>query len=150
MLIKITQGNYGYNNGDFVRVKTSSDKPFEVPDAEARRLERLGIAKIVGAGAVTLAKGSPDNEDPFCDPADDINVPVPLGDSEDEDDDAEYDEDDEDDVPEYGGDSTNAELQAIAKNYDIEVPPHANKAQLIAALDEFFYNTPNINAREPE
>ncbi len=147
MLIKIVRGNYGHVVGKSVHTKTPKDEPFEVDQKEAERLVRLGIAKIVGAGAVTLAKGLSDNEDPFGDPADDINAPVSPGDSEDEDDD---DEDDEDDVPEYGGDSTNAELQAIAKNYDIDVPPHANKAQLIAALDEFFYDTPNIGAKEPE
>lgn len=47
MKIKIINGNYGYNNGERVRVKTPSDPPFSVSDEEARRLVELGIAEIV-------------------------------------------------------------------------------------------------------
>ena len=54
------------------------------------------------------------------------------------------------DVPEYSEDNTNAELQAIAKEYGIEFPQRANKAQMLDALDEFFGGTPEISAREPE
>lgn len=156
MLIKIIRGNYGLPLGKSVKVKTPKDKPFDVDQKEAERLVRLGIAKLVGADAAVSAKGSSDKEDPFGDPAGDIDAPVTLNDdvdSEDEDDDTEYDEDDDggdDDVPEYGENSTNAELQSIAKEYGIEVPPHANKAQLLEALDEFFGGAPEIDVKEPE
>lgn len=156
MLIKILRGNYGLPSGKSVKAKTPKDKPFDVDQKEAERLVRLGIAQIVGVSAATLAKGSPDKEDPFGDPADDIDAPITLsddGDSEDEDDETEYDEDDanaEGDIPKYGEDSTNAELQAIAKEYGIEVSPHANKAQLLEALDEFFGGAPEIGVKEPE
>lgn len=160
MLIKIVRGNYGHTIGKSVHTKTPKDKPFEVDQKEAERLVKLGIAKIIGAGAAVPAKGSPNKEDPFGDPADDADVSVPI--DEDEDDETEYDEDDEDDteygedgededsIPEYGEDSTNAELQSIAKAYGIDVPQHANKAQLLEALDEFFAGAPEINVKEPE
>lgn len=156
MLIKIIRGNYGLPSGKSVKTKTPKDKPFDVDQKEAERLVRLGIAKFVGVDAVVFAKGAPDKEDPFGDPADDIDAPLTLsddGDSEDEDDETEYYEDDanvEGDITEYGEDSTNAELQAIAKEYGIEVPPHANKAQLLEALDEFFGGAPEIGVKEPE
>lgn len=44
MLIKIIAGNYGYSNGISVRVKTPSDAPFEVDNAEGERLISRGIA----------------------------------------------------------------------------------------------------------
>lgn len=153
MLIKIIRGNYGHVVGKSVHTKTPKDKPFEVDPKEAERLVELGIAKIVGAGAAVPAKGSLDNDDPFGDPADDIDAPVSLGDVEDEDDeddDTEYGDGDEDGVPEYGEDNTKAELQAIANEYGIEVPPHANRAQLISALDEFFKGAPEISVKDPE
>lgn len=157
MLIKIVRGNYGHAVGKSVHTKTPKDKPFEVDPKEAERLVRLGIAKIIGAGAAVSAKGSPNKEDPFGDPADDVDVSVPLDDDEteydeDDEDDTGYDEDDEDEdgPPEYGEDSTNAELQSIAKAYGIDVPQHANKAQLLEALDEFFGGAPEISAKEPE
>ncbi|MCM1275465.1 MAG: hypothetical protein NC299_08870 [Lachnospiraceae bacterium] len=130
MLIKIISGNYGHSEGKSVKIKTANDEPFEVSDEEARRLKKLGIADAdaIVAGAMVLAKGS----------GEDISASDPDDDGDDE------------DVPEYSADSTNSELQAIAKNHGIEVPPHANKAQLIAALDEFFYDAPSIGAKEPE
>lgn len=154
MLIKMVRGNYGLPSGKSVKVKTPKDRPFDVDQKEAERLVRLGIAKIVGAGAAVSAKEPSDKEDPFGDPADDIDAPVSLGDSEEDGDtDIEYDEDDvgeDDNAPEYGENSTNAELQAIAKEYGVEVPPHANKAQLLEALDVFFSGAPEIGAKEPE
>lgn len=47
MLIKIIAGNYGYSNGISVRVKTPSDAPFDVDNAEGERLISRGIAVAV-------------------------------------------------------------------------------------------------------
>lgn len=156
MLIKILKGNYGLAVGKSVKLKTPQDTPFEVSDKEAQRLVKLGIAKIICSAVPAeepphnkkLTGGSVDDiedldEDDVYD-EDEDDVP-----DENEDDGAEYEAEDAD-IPEYGEDSTNAELHAIAKEYGIEVPPHANKAQLLAALDAFFNDAPEINVKEPE
>lgn len=54
------------------------------------------------------------------------------------------------DGPEYSEGNTNAELQAIAKEYGVDLPPRANKAEILAALDDFFGGIPEISAKEPE
>lgn len=48
MLIHITNGTYGFNDNGFIRPKTRQDDPFEVPDAEAKRLVELSVAEYVG------------------------------------------------------------------------------------------------------
>lgn len=131
MLVRIIKGNYGFAKGASITVKTAKDAPFVVPDAEAERLVKLGVAQMVGAGAETSADGSPN--DTFGDPADDMNA-------------AHGDED----IPKYSEESTVADLQSIAKEYNIEVPPRANKAQLLEALDEFFGDVLDIGVKEPE
>ena len=45
MLIHIINGTYGFNDDGFIRPKTRQDDPFEVPDAEAKRLVELGVAE---------------------------------------------------------------------------------------------------------
>lgn len=134
--IKIIGGRYGYISPSGVYgVKTPDSPPFEVEDKEANRLERLGVAKIIGVGANEPAKGAADDDKLLTSPADD-------------DENDSYS--DEDDVPEYSEESTNSELQAIAKEYGIELPPRANKSQMIEALDDFFGEIPELNAKEPE
>ncbi len=139
MLIHIKRGCYGYNNGSFVRAKTPADPPFEVKDDEAERLISLGIAETAdnGTDSAEPSDKSGDNDgekanktaDNGADPAD-----------------KNADTTEDDDIPEYGENSTNAELQAIAKEYGVEIPPRANKAELIAALDEFFGGAPDLKA----
>lgn len=134
--IKIIGGRYGYISPSGVYdVKTPDSLPFEVADSEAERLVRRGVAEIVGAGAAVLAKGA----------ADDEKLPATPADDDENDDESEYD-----DIPKYNEESTNAELQAIAKEYDIELPPRANKAQIIEILDNYFTDSPVLNAKEPE
>lgn len=120
MLIKIIRGTYGLNSGGNIKPKTCSDLPFHVEPAEAKRLERLGVAEIVGS--------SDDDDQGYK-----VEGVV-----------------EERDVPEYSEDSTNIELQAIAKEYGVELPPRANKAQILEALDDFFGGTPIISAKDPE
>lgn len=49
MVIKIISGTYGYNTGISIIPKTSSDEPFELDDAKASRLIKLGVAVAVEA-----------------------------------------------------------------------------------------------------
>ncbi|MBD5112680.1 MAG: hypothetical protein HDT42_09170 [Ruminococcaceae bacterium] len=134
--IKIIGGRYGYISPSGVyNVKTPDDPPFEVDNAEAERLIKRGVAEIIGAGAAVLAKGV----------ADDEKLPATPADDDENDDESEYD-----DIPKYNKESTNSELQAIAKEYGIEIPPHANKAQIIEILDNYFADSPVLNAKEPE
>lgn len=134
--IKIIGGRYGYISPSGVYcVKTSDDPPFEVDDGEAHRLIKRGVAEIVGADAYESAKGAVDNNELPTTPADN-------GENDDEPEDG--------GIPEYSEESTNFELQAIAKEYGIEIPPRANKAQILEALDNFFGEIPELNAREPE
>lgn len=140
MLIKIIRGTYGLNSGGNIKPKTCGDLPFYVDPAEAKRLVRLGVAEIVGAGAVALTKDTGDETEtssdvPTDNDGDGYEVESVVEDR---------------DVPEYSEDSTNAELQAIAKEYGVELPPRANKAQILEALDDFFGGTPIISAKEPE
>jgi len=143
MLIRIIRGCYGYNNGSFVRAKTPADPPFEVKDDEAERLISLGIAETADNGT-----DSDDNNAGIVDEGGDNdgenagNTPDNGTDSADKNEETA----EEDDIPEYGENSTNAELQAIAKEYGIEIQPRANKAELIAALDEFFGGAPDLKA----
>lgn len=134
--IKIIGGRYGYISPSGVySVKTAESAPFEVEDSEAERLIKRGVAKIIGADADVSAKGAADND----------KLPTVPADDDENDDESEYD-----DIPEYNEESTNAELQAIAKEYGIELPPRANKAQLIEILDNYFADSPVLNAKEPE
>lgn len=165
MLIKIIRGTYGLNSGGNIKPKTCNDLPFHVEPAEAERLERLGVAEIVGASAATgrcevdaeraartppdiastaaLAKGTEDETGALSETP--PNVPA--------DDDEDYGAEstlEERDVPEYSENNTNAELQAIAKEYGVELHQRANKAQILEALDDFFDGAPEISAKEPE
>lgn len=143
MLIKIIRGTYGLNSGGNIKPKTCGDLPFHVEPAEAKRLVRLGVAEIVGAGAVTLTKGTEDEQETLGE----TSSSVPADDGEG------YETEsviEERNVPEYNEDSTNAELQAIAKEYGVELPQRANKSQILEALDDFFGGTPIISAKEPE
>ncbi len=140
MLIKIIRGTYGLNSGGNIKPKTCGDLPFHVEPDEAKRLVRLGVAEIIGEGAAVPANGMEgERETPSSVPADD-NGKGYEGESVIE----------ERDVPKYNKDSTNAELQAIAKEYGVELPQRANKSQILEALDDFFGGTPIISAKEPE
>ena len=135
MYIKIIKGNYGYNDGRIVRAKSPSDPPFEVPSAEADRLCALGVAQKVTV-----------NGAPFAENSSYIETDAASAGKSDDDTINEDGEKDADSVPEYNEDSSNAELQAIAKEYGIAVPNRANKAELISALDERFGSAPTLRS----
>lgn len=132
MLIKIIRGTYGLNIGGNIKPKTCNDEPFDVPLEEAQRLIGMGIAEGYSPGG---------NANPYTD-----------GVTNGENGGNKIPEENEDNsgIPEYNEDNTNAELQAIAKEYGVELPPRANKAEIIAALDEYFGGVPIISAKEPE
>lgn len=118
MFIKIIRGNYGYNNGEFVRVKTPLDPPFSVSDEEARRLVALGVAEAFGTppAAGNNVKGA-------------ANAP----------------ESGSSDIPPYSDMSTKAELQAIAKEYGVDYSERWNKTELIKVLDDYFSDMPDLS-----
>ena len=132
MLISIIKGNYGYNDGRIVRAKSPSDPPFEVSDSEAARLIGMGIAKAVDKLPVD-GKLSAEEKKPDTDPDNSVGGNA-AGD------------DDENDMPIYNEEMSNAELQAIAKEYGIPVPNRANKSELMAALDNFFKSAPTLRS----
>lgn len=132
MLVKIIRGTYGLNIGGNIKPKTCNDEPFDIPLKEAQRLIGMGIAEGYSPGG---------NANPYADIATDgensgSKVPEENGNNG--------------VIPKYNKDNTNAELQAIAKEYCIELPPRANKEEIIAALDDFFGGVPIISAKEPE
>lgn len=116
MLIRIINGNYGLNNGEYVRAKTPKDPPFSVSDEEAKRLVELGIAEIV-EGDIPGA----DFEEELSDEA-------------------------SSNIPEYDIEMTKSELQAIARDYGVEISDRASKSDIISALDEYFSDIPDLSA----
>ena len=116
--IKIIQGNYGYNNGDSIKVKTPKSEPFNVSDAEAARIVGLGIAEIIKSENDYIPNDLSGGELPKTE--DGSEIPEDI------------------EIPEYSEESTNSELQSIAKQYGIEIVPKATKAQLLKALDDYF------------
>ncbi|MDE6727761.1 MAG: hypothetical protein K2J80_07455 [Oscillospiraceae bacterium] len=124
MLIKIIRGTYGLNSGGSIKPKTCNDPPFDVELAEAKRLVQLGVAEIVGSSEVMPTKTDDGEPGAFSETPPDI--------------------------PAYSEDNTNAELQSIAKEYGVKLPSQANKATIIAALDDYFNDIPDISVKEPE
>lgn len=136
MLIRIISGNYGLQVGASIKVKTPADKPFEVNEQEALRLQKLGVAEICEKGFEGKVENNIEG-----DPEDD---PEGL---------REHDPEDNsplEEIPTYSADNTNAELQALAEKYDIDVPSHATKAQLLELLDNYFSELPVLSAEEPQ
>lgn len=132
MLISIIKGNYGYNDGRIVRAKTPSDKPFEVDDIEAARLIEMGVAKAVEKTILRKPTKAEDDE--------------PVEKNEESSRESEDDEENEGEAPEYSEMSSNAELQAIAKEYGIPVSNRANKSELLSALDKYFGSAPKLRS----
>ncbi len=48
--------------------------------------------------------------------------------------------------PEYSDANTKSELQAIAKEFGVEISDKASKAEIIAELDEYFSDIPDLSA----
>lgn len=127
MQIKIIKGNYGYNNGVSVRVKTPTDVPFSVDDKEAERLISEGIAVKVSEDG-----NAPDilNETGgTAEQSENINSDTPSDNG----------------APSYDESMQKATLQAIAKEYGLEISEKASKAEIVTALDEYFSDMPDFS-----
>jgi len=60
MKVKIISGTYGHKVGKYIEPKDRQSEPFEVDDAEAKRIIALGIAEMFVEGVATSEK--PQNE----------------------------------------------------------------------------------------
>ena len=61
LTVKIKSGAYGLNTGDRVITKDRMSEPFELEDAEAKRLVSLGVAEIITEGVATGGNGEETN-----------------------------------------------------------------------------------------
>ena len=61
LTVKIKSGAYGRNTGDRVITKDRMSEPFELEDAEAKRLVSLGVAEIITEGVATGGNGEETN-----------------------------------------------------------------------------------------
>lgn len=139
--IKIIGGRYGYISptGDY-SVKTTESAPFDVEDNEAERLFSLHVAEPAEVNASAFATAAPDkvltreaDPDAALGMADETDI-----------------ENEVEDGPAYDENSTIAELQAIAKEYGVELPRRATKEMALKALNEFFSDSPDLSVEEPQ
>ena len=72
LTVKIKSGAYGLNTGDRVITKDRMSEPFELEDAEAKRLVSLGVAEIITEGVATGGNGEETNP-PSVNPSNDEN-----------------------------------------------------------------------------
>lgn len=115
MLIRIRNTTFGLVVNGIVRPKTPKDPPFEVDEELGSRLVSEGIAEMIGGTAdADVQPESNDNVNDIDESSEDFGI------------------------PQYGADTTKADLQSIANEYGIEVSAAATKQELIKALDDFF------------
>lgn len=120
--IKITGGRYGYVSPTGVySVKTPDDKPFEVEDSEAARLVKRGVAEIIGEGGNAPETGSVSEGKGNALPED----KKPAGGAS-------------KDSVEYDENTSVNKLREIGKKYGLSFPVNTKKAEILAALDEYF------------
>ena len=111
MRIRILNTTFGLVIDGIVKPK---DPPFDVDEKLGLRLVREGIAEAVdGAERGEVQSESNDNDN-------DESAGDDFG------------------IPQYGQDTSKADLQSIANEYGIEVSAAATKQELIKALDDFF------------
>lgn len=111
-MIKIVQGIYGYQDKNgVVRPKTPEDAPFNLTEAQEKRLVGLGVAEYVG--------NVPEHPQDAVELTEDENAETDIV-----------------VLPEYNADMTTKELREIAKSYKIELAARASKKEILAALDE--------------
>ena len=63
-IIKIISGGYGLEKNGTIDLKTVSSPEFEVSDSEARRLQEIGVAKIVQNNTVATAQNDEATQKP--------------------------------------------------------------------------------------
>ena len=113
MRIRILNTTFGLVIDGIVKPKSPKDPPFDVDEKLGLRLVREGIAEADGAERGEVQSESNDNDN-------DESVGDDFG------------------IPQYGPDTSKADLQSIANEYGIEVSAAATKQELIKALDDFF------------
>ena len=109
MLIRIRNTTFGLLVNGIVKPKSPKDPPFDVDEKLGLRLVREGIAEAVDGAE----RGEVQSEN-------DESAGDDFG------------------IPQYGPDTSKADLQSIANEYGIEVSAAATKQELIKALDDFF------------
>lgn len=114
MRIRILNTTFGLVIDGIVKPKSPKDPPFEVDEKLGSRLVREGIAESVDG---TESGGVPSESN---DNGNDESAGDDFG------------------IPQYGPDTSKADLQSIANEYGIEVSAAATKQELIKALDDFF------------
>lgn len=150
LTVKIKSGAYGLNTGDRVITKDRMSEPFELEDAEAKRLVSLGVAEIITEGVATGGNGEETNP-PSVNPSNDENGS--NGENEGDNDivghlDAEQLEE-----------MTIKELKALAEDMGIDTGKFKVKADYIQAIvavevsapsnDENGENPPDISPEAP-
>lgn len=114
MRIRILNTTFGLVVDGIVKPKSPKDPPFDVDEKLGLRLVRDGIAEAVNGTDCDEVQSESNNNDNDESAGDDFGI------------------------PQYGQDTSKADLQSIANEYDIEVSATATKQELIKALDDFF------------
>lgn len=110
MRIRILNTTFGLVVDGIVKPKSPKDPPFDVDEKLGLKLVREGIAEAVDD--TERGEGQSESNDESA--GDDFGI------------------------PQYGQDTSKADLQSIANEYGIEVSATATKQELIKALDDFF------------
>ena len=126
--VKIISGTYGYNDGKHIIPKNRNSEAFALEDKEADRLIALGVAECVEASKTSQNFNDTPKESSTN--ADDLN---------------------------YDANSSVADLRKIGKAVGLTFSVGTTKADMIAALDEFFgkesedgdETVPDISVEEP-
>lgn len=150
LTVKIKSGAYGLNTGDRVITKDRMSEPFELEDAEAKRLVSLGVAEIITEGVATGGNGEETNL-PSVNPSNDENGS--NGENEGGNDiDGHLD-------AEQLREMTNKELKALAEDMGIDTSKMKVKDDYIQAIvavevsapadDENGENPPDISPEAP-
>ncbi len=119
MLIRIRNTTFGLVVNGIVKPKTPADPPFEVDEELGIRLVREGVAEAIGSTVFSDVENNGESVDNNTDSDDSEEI-------------GNFD------IPEYGEETSKADLQSIAKEYGVVVASNATKADIIKALDDFF------------
>ncbi|MDR1158352.1 MAG: hypothetical protein LBK75_08655 [Oscillospiraceae bacterium] len=131
--IKIINGVYGHRLAGTKAVdpKQAGDPPFEVDDGEAERLVSLGVAAYVPAAPVATSQEGESDAGATTDPPDESGGT----------------EGTEDPPPDYSADMSAEALRDLMSEYGLPVKAGMSKANMVAALDEYFAD---VDAEEDE
>ena len=150
LTVKIISGTYGCKIKGRIVPKDLTSEPFELEDAEAKRLVSLGVAEIITEGVATGGNGKETNP-PSVNPSNDENG----SNGENEGGNKNITLSREEELKEM----TNKELKALADGMGIDTSKMKVKAEYIQAIvavessasddDENGENPPNISPEAP-